>query len=104
MELYIEFIEADGFGPSLTTISANKNQSRSKSLITRICGGFISMLQSGYYDVPKTSLGRNSSIFGTNLNFSGLYLSRFKHNPNPDTRARNSINAFDFNFGIRSMS
>ncbi|MBA0705097.1 hypothetical protein Golax_017311, partial [Gossypium laxum] len=73
----VEFVETDGSGLSSTTIAVNTGtEADTESPTTRLCCGFISLLQSGYYNVPKISLGRHSSVSGTDLNFGGQYLSR----------------------------
>ncbi|MBA0549533.1 hypothetical protein Golob_020558, partial [Gossypium lobatum] len=73
----VEFVKTDGSGLSSTTIAVNtRTKTDTESPTTRLCGGFIGLLQSGYYNVLKISLGRHSSVSGTDLNFDGQYLSR----------------------------
>ncbi|KAH1121307.1 hypothetical protein J1N35_004467, partial [Gossypium stocksii] len=76
IKLYVEFAEVDGAGLSSATVAANVGiEAEAKIPTTSFCSGFTSLLQSSYYDVPKTSMGRHSSVFeidGGNTYTEGL--------------------------------
>ncbi|KAH1107349.1 hypothetical protein J1N35_011117 [Gossypium stocksii] len=70
IELYVEFVNTDASGPSSTSISVNTGtETEAESPTTGLCCGFSGLLQSGYYNVPKTSIGKQSSISNIDLNF-----------------------------------
>ncbi|KAH1091467.1 hypothetical protein J1N35_018724 [Gossypium stocksii] len=70
IELYVKFVDADGSGPSSTTVTANTGiEVEVESSTTILCSGFSSILQSGYYNVPETSIGRHLSVSKSDLNF-----------------------------------
>ncbi|KAH1083373.1 hypothetical protein J1N35_023134 [Gossypium stocksii] len=72
IELYVKFTNADRFGTSSIIVMATKGtKAKSKSCTTWLCGGFFDLLQSGYYDVPKTFMGRHTLVSGIDLNFGG---------------------------------
>ncbi|KAH1073510.1 hypothetical protein J1N35_025838 [Gossypium stocksii] len=88
IELYVKFTKANGSGPSSTSVVANTStEVHAESPTTQLCGGFSSLLQSNYYNVPRTSIGRHSSVSGIDLNFEissnrvegGLELSQLSH-------------------------
>ncbi|KAH1072007.1 hypothetical protein J1N35_024335 [Gossypium stocksii] len=55
MELYVEFVKVDGFGPSLTNVAANAGtEVEAKSPTTQLYGGFTVLLQSSHYNVLKS--------------------------------------------------
>ncbi|MBA0847010.1 hypothetical protein Goshw_011090, partial [Gossypium schwendimanii] len=91
----VEFIETDGSGLSLTTNAVNMGtEANTESPTTRLCGGFIGLLQSGYYNVPEISLGRHSSVSGTDLNFGGQYLSRSSYTEGSSMYTEHQTNSF----------
>ncbi|KAH1114248.1 hypothetical protein J1N35_007626 [Gossypium stocksii] len=68
IELYVEFIDPNGFGPSSTIVAANMGtESEVQSPTTHLCCGFSGLLQSGYYDVLGISMGSHSSVSNINL-------------------------------------
>ncbi|KAK5846448.1 hypothetical protein PVK06_002736 [Gossypium arboreum] len=72
IELYVKFVNVDGFGPSSTTVTVNMGtETKVGSPTTQLCGEFFGLLQSDYYDVPETFLGRHSSVSRIDLNFGG---------------------------------
>ncbi|KAH1091476.1 hypothetical protein J1N35_018733 [Gossypium stocksii] len=74
IELYVKFAEVDGSGLSSTFIAVNTNaEDQAESLTTQLCSGFSSLLQSSYYNVLGTTMGRNSLISGIDLNFKDQY-------------------------------
>ncbi|KAH1031056.1 hypothetical protein J1N35_043230 [Gossypium stocksii] len=101
IELYVKFVDANRFGPSLTTIEMNTgcakiqvsfqmskalNQIRDFKNFTICFRIHLShslskaelqslTTQFDYYDVPETSIGRYSSVFGINLNFRSQFQS-----------------------------
>ncbi|KAH1114926.1 hypothetical protein J1N35_008304 [Gossypium stocksii] len=99
MELYVEFAEVDEAGQFSTNFVANtRTKAERGSPTTRLYSGFSALLQNSLCNVPKSSIGRHSSVLGTDFNFEGHYQSRYKRNSNLDTWAQHSIDAFDFNF------
>lgn len=74
MKLYVEFVKADGAGPSSTIIATNVGtEAEAESPTTRLCDGFTGLLQSSYYDVLEESIGRHFSISRTDFNFDNHY-------------------------------
>lgn len=69
--------------------------------MTRLYDGFIALLQSSCYNVLESSIGRHSSILGTDFNFGGhsAHLLGYLDNPNFDTQVWHSVSTFNFNFG-----
>ncbi|KAH1032164.1 hypothetical protein J1N35_044338 [Gossypium stocksii] len=47
IELYIEFVEADGSGPSLTSVMVNTGIEDQAESPTQLCSGFSGLLKSG---------------------------------------------------------
>ncbi|KAH1082540.1 hypothetical protein J1N35_022301 [Gossypium stocksii] len=67
MKLHVEFTEANRSDPFSTTIVANmRTEAKEESSTTQLCGGFTSILQSNYYDVPKISMGKHLLVSGDN--------------------------------------
>lgn len=100
MQLYVKFTEIDGTILSPTTVTTNVGtKTEVKSSTTWLYGGFIDLLQSLYYNVPKASMGRYSSVSGTNFNFGDHCQLGYERNSNFDTWVQHSVSAFNFNFG-----
>ncbi|KAH1039557.1 hypothetical protein J1N35_041300 [Gossypium stocksii] len=71
LELYVEFVEVDGVGPSSTNILVHvRTEQEAESPTTWLCDRFTALLQSSHYDVPKLLIGRHSSVSCTDFNFS----------------------------------
>ncbi|KAH1107087.1 hypothetical protein J1N35_010855 [Gossypium stocksii] len=86
-ELYFYFAKADRAGPSLTIFAPNvETKAVVESSTTQLCGRFIGLLQSSYYNVIETSMERYSSVSDTNFNFGDHYQLGYELNPNLDTR------------------
>ncbi|KAH1106482.1 hypothetical protein J1N35_010250 [Gossypium stocksii] len=76
IELYVKFINVDESSPSSTTIATNTGtEAEAESPTTGLCCGFSGILQSGYYNIFETSMGRHSSISDISLKFRGQYQS-----------------------------
>ncbi|KAH1114069.1 hypothetical protein J1N35_007447, partial [Gossypium stocksii] len=74
--LYVEFTYVDGYGPSSTSIATNTGTKvQAESPTIQFYGGFFNLLQSGYYDLLGTFMGRHSSVSGIDLNFKDQYQS-----------------------------
>ncbi|KAH1107298.1 hypothetical protein J1N35_011066 [Gossypium stocksii] len=76
IELYVKFAKVDRSGPPLTSVVRNAGtEVQAESPTTQLCGGFSGFLQSDYYDIPRTSIGRHSLISGIDLNFEDQFQS-----------------------------
>lgn len=73
LELYVEFTNTDEGGRRSTYVSVQEagTGEQVESPTIQLCDGFIALLESSHYDIPKSLMGRHSSISALDFDHSG---------------------------------